>query len=93
MAQLHEGQIMSEKLEARSLNLKLDFGDDESARSAYPAASMLGTSPQMRELTLEISRAAPLKSQRTDQRRIRDRQDYRGHHDSRAERSKRETIR
>jgi len=44
---------MSQKLEARSLNLQLDFGADESARSAYPSASMLGTSPQMRELTLE----------------------------------------
>jgi transcriptional regulator with PAS, ATPase and Fis domain len=51
-------QIMSEKLEAPSLNRQLDFGDNDSVRSAYPAASMLGTSPQMRELTLEISRAA-----------------------------------
>ena len=49
---------MSQKLEARSINLQLDFGADESARSADPDAPMLGTSPQMRELTLEISRAA-----------------------------------
>ncbi len=49
---------MSEKLGACSLTLKLDFGGDESVRSTSPAASMLGTSPQMCELTLEISRAA-----------------------------------
>jgi transcriptional regulator with PAS, ATPase and Fis domain len=51
-------QIMSQKLEARSLNPRLDFGDDESPSSVDSGTSTQGTSPQMRELTLEISRAA-----------------------------------
>lgn len=46
------------RLQAEIRSPKLDFGDDDSVHSAYRATSMLGTSPQMRELTLEISRAA-----------------------------------
>jgi transcriptional regulator with PAS, ATPase and Fis domain len=51
-------QIMSEKLEARSLNPKLDFGDDESVRSAYPSATIFGSSHPMVTLDREITRVA-----------------------------------